>query len=358
MSRVFMKGCEAIAEAAVRAGCRFFAGYPITPQSEIPEYFSRRLPEVKGVFIQGESEVASINMLFGAGGSGTRSMTSSSSCGISLKSEGISYIAAARIPVVISSVMRGGPGVGSTLPSQQDYLQAVKAMGNGGFRSIVLAPATVQEAVDLTYLAFELADQYRNPTVVLSDGVTATMMEPVELPRMLSDEEIAKIKADKSSWCMTGKPEDRAKNFINPGATMAKNKEAAEMYEKWEPEEVRVEEYMIEDADVIVTAYGFSARIAKGVVDMLRARGYKVGLIRPITVYPFPYESFKKLDYDRVRAIIDVEMSIPAQMIEDVRLGVLERAPIYTCLTSAGVLMNVEHLTETIEHVYEKLGGM
>ena len=194
MARIFMKGTEAVAEAAVRAGCRFFAGYPITPQNEVPEYLARRLPEVGGVFVQGESEVASINMVYGAASTGTRSMTSSSSPGISLKSEGISYCAAAKIPMVYCNFARGGPGVGSIQPAQQDYLQATKASGNGGFRMLVLAPSTVQEAVDLTVLAFDWADRDRTPVLLLADGVIGTMMEPVVLPEPKTDEEIAAIK--------------------------------------------------------------------------------------------------------------------------------------------------------------------
>ena len=204
MERVFIKGCEAIAEAAVRAGCRFFAGYPITPQNEIPEYFSRRLPEVGGVFVQGESEVASINMVYGAASVGTRAMTSSSSPGIALKSEGISYCAAARIPMVYVNVARGGPGVGSIQPAQMDYLQATKASGNGGFQMRVFAPATVQEAVDMVYQAFDYADKDRNPVLILADGVIGTMMEPVVLPEMKSTEEINTIKEEKKKWACVG----------------------------------------------------------------------------------------------------------------------------------------------------------
>ena len=200
MARSFMKGCEAIAEAAVRAGCRFFAGYPITPQNEIPEYFARRMPEVGGTFVQGESEVASISMVYGAASAGTRSMTSSSSPGVALKSEGISYCAAARIPIVYANISRGGPGVGSIQPAQQDYFQATRASGNGGFQMMVLAPSTVQEAVDLTYAAFDLADRDRNPVLILADGVIGTMMEPVVLPEMKSPEEIAAIQAGKRGW--------------------------------------------------------------------------------------------------------------------------------------------------------------
>ena len=218
MARVFMKGCEAIAEAAVRAGCRFFAGYPITPQNEIPEYFSRRLPEVGGTFVQGESEVASVNMVYGAASAGTRSMTSSSSPGIALKSEGISYCASARIPMVYANISRGGPGVGSIQPAQMDDYQATKASGNGGFEMMVFAPATVQEAVDMTYKAFDYADRDRNPVLILADGVIGTMMEPVVLPEMKSDEEVAAIKASKQSWACVGHALDYAhRSWIQPG---------------------------------------------------------------------------------------------------------------------------------------------
>lgn len=204
MSGIFMKGCEAIAEAAVRAGCRFFAGYPITPQNEIPEYFARRMPEVSGTFVQGESEVAAVNMVYGAASAGVRSMTSSSSPGIALKSEGISYCASARIPMVYANISRGGPGVGSIQPAQMDYFQATKASGNGGFEMMVFAPATVQEAVDMTYKAFDYADRDQNPVLILADGVIGTMMEPVELPEMKTDEEIAAIQDSKKAWaCIT-----------------------------------------------------------------------------------------------------------------------------------------------------------
>ena len=217
MARVFMKGCEAMAEAAVRAGCRFFAGYPITPQNEIPEYMSRRLPEVGGHFVQGESEVASVSMVYGAAASGTRSMTSSSSPGISLKSEGVSYCASARVPMVYINVARGGPGVGSIQPAQMDYLQATKASGNGGFRMRVFAPATVQEAADMVYAAFDYADRDRNPVLILSDGVVGTMMEPVELPPMKTEEEVAAIKESKRSWAIVGHKLDYAhRAWIQP----------------------------------------------------------------------------------------------------------------------------------------------
>lgn len=359
MARVLMKGCEAIAEAAVRAGCHFFAGYPITPQNEIPEYFARRLPEVGGSFVQGESEVASINMVYGAASVGARSMTSSSSPGIALKSEGISYCAAARIPMVYANISRGGPGVGAIQPAQQDYFQATKASGNGGFEMIVLAPATVQEAVDLTCKAFELADRDRNPVLILADGVIGTMMEPVELPEMMSDEEIAAIRESKKKWACIGHPLDYAhRAWIQPGQwdtnkMQAVNEEALRLYNSWE-KDVMVEEYCTEDAEVVIAAYGISGRIAKSVVEMMRAEGKKVGLIRPITVHPFPKASFEKLDYGTCRAILDVEMSIPAQLAEDVDHAVRGRCPIETCLCSGGNIMSREAVVEAVEKLLNR----
>ncbi len=357
MARVFMKGCEAIAEAAVRAGCRFFAGYPITPQNEIPEYFARRMPEVGGTFVQGESEVASINMVYGAASAGTRSMTSSSSPGVALKSEGISYCASARIPMVYANISRGGPGVGSIQPAQMDYFQATKASGNGGFRMRVFAPSTVQEAVDMTYRAFDYADQDRNPVLILADGVIGTMMEPVVLPQMKSDEEVAAIKESKKSWACIGHELDYAhRAWIQPGqwstAVQQKcNEEAAELYASWEPE---VEEYQVEDAEIVITAYGISARISKSVVDMLRKEGIKVGLIRPVTVYPFPYEAYDHIDYSKCKAVLDVEMSIPAQFVEDVAVAVKERCPIETCLCSGGNIMSRDAVIAAVKKINEK----
>jgi len=356
MSRVFMKGCEAIAEAAVRAGCRFFAGYPITPQNEIPEYFARRMPDVKGCFVQGESEIASINMVYGAASAGTRSMTSSSSPGISLKSEGISYCASARIPMVYVNISRGGPGVGSIQPAQMDYFQATKASGNGGFQMMVLAPSHVQEAVDMTYQAFDLADRDRNPVLILADGVIGTMMEPVVLPAMKTEEEIAAIKEEKKSWACIGHSLDVAKRaWIQPGQwstamQQQENEAAAALYESWKKEAL-AEEYLLEDAEIIITAYGISARIAKSVVDMLRKEGVRIGLIRPITVHPFPYEAFEHIDYSKVKAILDVEMSIPAQFVEDVKAAIKGRCKVETCLCSGGNIMKREAILEALETI-------
>lgn len=359
MARVLMKGCEAIAEAAVRAGCRFFAGYPITPQNEIPEYFARRMPEVGGTFVQGESEVASVNMVYGAAAAGTRSMTSSSSPGIALKSEGISYCAAARIPIVYANISRGGPGVGAIQPAQQDYFQATKASGNGGFEMLVLAPSTVQEAVDLTYAAFDYADRDRNPVLILADGVIGTMMEPVELPPMKSDEEVAAIKAGKAKWACTGHQLDYAnRSWIQPGQwdtvkMQQENEKAAALYASWE-KDVQVEEYLVEDAEVVIAAYGVSARIGKSVVDLCRAAGKKVGLIRPITVHPFPYAAFDHINYSVCKAVLDVEMSIPAQLVQDVRMGVKGRCPIETCLCSGGNIMSREAVLKTVDAILDK----
>lgn len=359
MARVFMKGCEAIAEAAVRAGCRFFAGYPITPQNEIPEYFARRMPEVGGNFVQGESEVASVNMVYGAAAAGVRSMTSSSSPGISLKSEGISYCAAARIPMVYANISRGGPGVGSIQPAQMDYYQATKASGNGGFEMMVLAPSTVQEAVDMTFAAFDYADRDRNPVLILADGVIGTMMEPVILPEMKSDDEIAAIQESKKSWaCIGHKLDYQNRAWIQPGQWQTSrmqevNEEAAKLYKSWE-KDAKAEEYMTDDAEVIITAYGISARIAKSVVDLLRKENIRAGLIRPITVHPFPYKAFDQIDYSKVKAILDVEMSIPAQFVTDVEKAVKDRCSIATCLCSGGNIMSPDAVIKAVKAIIEK----
>lgn len=358
MARVFMKGCEAIAEAAVRSGCRFYAGYPITPQNEIPEYLARRLPEVGGTFVQGESEVASINMVYGAAATGTRAMTSSASCGISLKSEGVSFMASARLPAVYCNISRGGPGIGAIQPAQQDYNQATKASGNGGFRMMVFAPASVQEAVDLTYHAFDYAQRDRNPVLILGDGVIGTMMEPVELPPERTAEEVKALKDENLSWCLHGRKVGEPRVVIDPGrwipTEMEKINLAADaLYKSWDENDVQVEEYLVEDAEVVLTAFGISGRIAKSAVDCMRRDGYKVGLIRPITVSPFPYRAYENLDYTRVKAILDVEMAIPALMVYDVKLAVKDRCPIETCLRSGGVVISREEIIEAAQRLFQ-----
>lgn len=359
MERTFMKGCEAIAEAAVRAGCRFFAGYPITPQNEIPEYFSRRMPEVKGIFVQGESEVASVNMLYGAAGTGIRCMTSSSSCGIALKAEGLSYMAGARVPAVIGSVMRGGPGVGTIQPAQQDYFQATKALGNGGFQFLVFAPSTMQEAIDMTYEAFDYADKYRNPVMVLLDGFIGAMMEPVVLPDMKSDEEIAALKKGHQTWALTGREAGGPAHQVTPtgGKTIpleTHNKECAAMYAGWADTEARYAEYMMDDAEVVIAAYGISARISESAIDILREEGYKIGMIRPQTVNPFPYAPFRKLDPKKIKGILDVELSIPAQLALDVELGTKGAIPISYSLRSGGEIHSREDIINAAKKIFAK----
>lgn len=344
--KVFMKGCEAIAESAIRSGCRFFAGYPITPQNEIPEYFARRLPEVGGSFVQGESEVASINMVYGAASAGTRAMTSSSSCGISLKSEGISFAVAARIPMVYCNIQRGGPGIGAIQPAQMDYFQATKAAGNGGFEMIVLAPSTVQEAVDLTYKAFDYADRDRNPVLILADGVIGTMMEPVVLPPMKSDEEIRKIKEEKKWACVGHKLDYPNRSWIQPGQWLTSemqnvNEEAAKLYASW-ASDAQWEEYRLGDAEIVLTAYGISGRIAKSAVNKLRECGIKAGLIRPITVHPFPFKAYDNINWDINKGVLSIEMSIPAQFKSDVIVAIKERRIVEDCLCSGGNVMTRE----------------
>jgi len=360
MEKVFMKGCEAVAEAAVRAGCRFFAGYPITPQNEIPEYFARRMPEVGGVFVQGESEVASINMVYGAASTGIMAMTSSSSCGISLKSEGISYCAAARIPMVYCNMQRGGPGVGTIQAAQQDYLQATKASGNGGFRMRVFAPSTVQEAADMTYAAFDYAQQDRNPVLILGDGVLAAMMEPVKLPPMRSAEEVAERREKSRPWALVGHDPKEGRAFIRPGVWSTAEqeqrcKDAAALYASWE-KDAQAETFGLEDAELIVTAYGICGRIAENAVRILRREGLKVGLIRPKTVSPFPYKCFDDLPYGQLKAILDVEMAIPALMLEDLELAVQGRCRIETCLRCGGEIMSRAQVLETARKLIAEAG--
>lgn len=355
MGRVFLKGTVAIAEAAVRAGCRFYAGYPITPQNELPEYMSGRLPEVGGHFVQGESEIASISMVFGAAASGTRSMISSSSSGMSLMSEMLSHMAGSDVPGVIVSCQRGGPGLGVIQPSQGDYFQAVKAHGNGGFRMYVLAPHTTQEAVDLTYEAFDIAEKFRKPVMILTDGVQATLMETVELPPMKSEEEVLAAKEACRPWAVLGRQggaRHKVDSTWRPDHE-GHNKKDAELYESWKKNDVRVEEYLTDDAEFIITGYGISARIAKTAIKELRAEGLKVGLIRPITVFPFPVESYRKLDPQKVKGVLSVEHSYPAQFAEDVDYSLRDRIPMDTLLHSGGIIVQSE---EIIAKVKEMMG--
>lgn len=355
--KIFMKGTEAVAEAAVRAGCRFFAGYPITPQNEMPEYMARKLPQVNGVFLQGESEVASVNMLFGAAAAGVRCMTSSSSTGIALKSEGIAFLAGARLPSVIANFQRGGPGIGDIKPAQQDYFEATKASGNGGFQMLVLAPDSVQEAVDMTYRAFALADQYLRPVYLLLDGVIGTMMEPVAMPEALTDEQIAAIRAQKTYAARGRNGGELHAVMCGPGLSnklnqQLMNQQDAALYEVWRKDEVEYEFDVPEDSEIVLTGYGTSGRIARSAVKMLRAEGYKVGYIRPIKVNPFPAEAFERLDYGKLKGILVAEMSIPAQYGADVELHVHGRTRIETALSSGGQILDRKYVLEQAKKLY------
>jgi len=347
MEKVMVKGTEAIGEAAIRAGCRHFFGYPITPQSELPEYMSKRLPEVGGVFLQTESEVATVNMLYGAACTGTRVMTSTSSPGFSLMMEGVSYMACAQLPAVFVNVVRGGPGLGDIQPAQGDYWQATKGGGHGDYKLIVLAPATVQEAVDLTVLAFDLADKYRTPTLILADGLLGQMMEPVEFPEFRDLSTLP----DHSSWAMTGakgrKPHIITSFDIDPYILERMNLELVKKYREIEKNEVRWEEFKTEDADIVITAFGTVARIAKSVVEMARKDGLKVGLFRPITVWPFPYEPLKKLA-EKVDLFFDVEMNM-GQMLEDVKLAIGGEKPVAFYSRMGGVVPTPNEIYEALK---------
>ena len=324
MSLTLMKGSEAIAEAAIRAGARFFFGYPITPQTEIPEYMSARMPEIGGCFLQAESEVAAINMVYGAAGTGARVITSSSSPGVSLKQEGISYMAGARLPAVILNVMRGGPGLGSIQASQGDYFQAVKGGGNGDYHLLTYAPASIQEAINILQFAYDKAEQYRVPCLILADGIMCQMMEPVEMPEMVE----YKVDPEKKPWAATGwKPgDDPAKRavinslFISTEELSEHNNLLQSTYREIEANEVMFEAYKCEDAEFVITAFGTVARIAKTAADKLRKEGINIGVFRPITVWPFPYAELKKA-VAGCKAILDVEAN-EGQMREDVLLAV------------------------------------
>ena len=352
MAKKLMKGNEAIAEAAIKAGCRFFFGYPITPQNEIPEYMSRRMPQIGGTFVQAESEVAAINMVYGAAGAGARAMTSSSSPGISLKQEGISYIACAELPAVIVNMVRTGPGLGGILPSQGDYFQATNGGGHGDYHLIVLAPSSIQEAADLIMDGFDLADLYRNPVMILGDGMIGQMMEPVEF------KEPGERPLPKKDWAATGwDGKSRKRAVINSLYIAAEEMEEVTQrlkarYQEIKDNETRVEEYMMEDAEVCITAYGTVARIAKSAVQKLRAEGIKAGVIRPITVWPFPDASYAKYA-DQVKFFLDVEMSL-GQMVEDVKLSVNGKKPVHFMGVTGGFVPTPSQIAEQVKNIMKE----
>ena len=348
--KVLMKGNEAIAEAAIKAGCMHYFGYPITPQTEIAAYMAKRMPKIGGTFLQAESEVAAINMVYGVAAAGYRVMTSSSSPGVSLKQEGISYIAGADLPALIVNVQRGGPGLGGIQPSQSDYFQAVKGGGHGDYRLIVVAPASVQEMADLTVRAFDLSEKYRVPAMLLADGTMGQMMEPVELP------EVTAADYDKS-WAVRGTKGERKHNIVNslylkPEILEQTNFERYERYAKIEENEVMYEEFMMDDAEYCVVAFGIAARVAKNAIVAARKNGIKVGLIRPITLWPFPKKVLAEAA-EKVKGFLSVELSM-GQMIEDIKLATDCKRPVQLCNRTGGMIVSPEEVLTAIENLVKE----
>ncbi len=351
MEKVLMKGNEALAEAAMRAGCKCFFGYPITPQTEISAYLSKNMAKRGGVFLQAESEVAAINMVLGAASAGVRAMTSSSSPGISLKSEGVSYIAASDLPCVIVNVQRGGPGLGGIQPSQSDYFQATKALGHGDFKMIVYAPASVQETIDMTYLAFDSADKFRTPVMILSDGLLGQMMEPVVFPDV-------DVKIPDKPWACCGHENKRSHNIINslflqPDVLEKSVNERFERYEIIERTCKMAETDFCEDAEIVVAAFGASARVAKSAVNAARAKGIKAGLFRPQTLVPFPVEQLNKA-CEKAKCVLSVEMN-KGQMVEDLRLALGCRLPVEFFGRHGGIIPSVKEVLGQIEQIHERI---
>ena len=345
--RILMKGNEAIAEAAIRAGCRHYFGYPITPQTEIAAYMAKKMPKIGGCFLQAESEIAAINMVYGVSSTGKRVMTSSSSPGVALKSEGLSYLAGADLPALVVNVQRGGPGLGGIQPSQSDYYQATKAGGHGDFRMIVLAPASVQEMAELTVKGFDLADKYRMTSMILADGTMGQMMEPVSL-------DFAEGEKIEKPWATTGTKMEREHNIVNslflsPDELEKTNFARYEKYKQIEETESLYEEFMTDDADVILVAFGIASRVSKNACIEARKMGIKVGLIRPITLWPFPKAPFIKT-VNNAKAYISVELSM-GQMIDDVKLATDCKKPVYLCNRTGGMIVSPEEVLEKIIEV-------
>lgn len=342
-----MKGNEAMAEAAIRAGCDAYFGYPITPQSEVLEYLAREMPKQNRMVLQAESEVASINMVYGAAGAGFRVMTSSSSPGISLMQEGISYLAGAELPCLIVNVNRAGPGLGTIQPGQGDYFQSVKGGGHGDYKMMVLAPSSVQEMADFVYLGFDLADKYRNPVLILSDGAIGQMMEKVQFHPYT-------VPKDSKPWATTGKTAGRERNFITslfiqPEKMEAHNLKLDAKYKAMQAHEVRLEEINTSDAEYLLVAYGLSARICQKALDIAREKGIKVGLLRPISLYPYPYQRLEELA-SRVKLMMSVELN-SGQMVEDVRLAVNGKVPVAFYGRLGGMLPTPEEIVQHLEKI-------
>ena len=352
--KVLMKGNEAMAEAAMRAGCRHFFGYPITPQTEVAAYMAKMMPKVGGTYLQAESEVAAINMVYGASAAGARVMTSSSSPGISLKSEGISYMAGADLPGVIINVQRGGPGLGGIQPSQADYWQATKATGHGDFQIVVFAPSTVQEMADYAFEAFDVADRYRVPVMILADGMLGQMMEPVVLPEAIDP---ATLPA--KSWATDGHGHARPLTvanslYLTAAALVDLNRERYERYDAIKAAEQRAECYRTEDADIVLVAFGGAARVARSAVNAARERGIKAGLVRPITLWPFPEDALAEA-LGRGKAALVVEMNM-GQMVEDVRLVANGTVPVEFYGRTGGVIPAPEEVLAAVEALNGKVG--
>ncbi|MBO5421110.1 MAG: 3-methyl-2-oxobutanoate dehydrogenase subunit VorB [Clostridia bacterium] len=351
--KVLMKGNEAIAEAAIQAGCHHYFGYPITPQTEVAAYMAKRMPKIGGTFLQAESEVSAINMVIGVASTGKRVMTSSSSPGVSLKAEGISYLAGCDLPAVVVNVQRGGPGLGGIQPSQSDYFQSTKGGGHGDYRNIVLAPASVQEMASLTVKAFDLADKYSMVSMILADGTMGQMMEPVSL-------DVGEVKTYEKPWALTGTKCEREHNIVNslylkPEELEVKNFERYEKYKSIEENEVMYEEYLMDDAEVCVVAFGITSRVAKNAINEARANGVKVGMIRPITLWPFPKKVLADAA-DKCKAFICVEMNM-GQMIEDVELAIRCKKPVYLCNRVGGMIPSPEEVLAKINEVNENGGA-
>ena len=348
--KVLMKGNEAIAEAAIQAGCRHYFGYPITPQTEIAAYMAKRMPKIGGTFLQAESEIAAINMVYGVSAAGKRVMTSSSSPGISLKSEGLSYLAGADLPALVVNCQRGGPGLGGIQPSQSDYFRATRGGGHGDYHMIVLAPSSVQEMAQLTIKGFELADEYRMTSMILADGTIGQMMEPVSFDFEIK-EQIEK------PWATTGTKMARKHNivnslYLNPEQLEQTNIERYKRYDIIKEKEAIAEEYLVDDADIIVAAFGIAARVSKNAVNEARANGIKVGLIRPITLWPFPEKAFQKAA-THAKKIICVELSM-GQMIEDVKLSTECKVPVSLCYRVGGMIPTPDQVYQAIVEAAEK----
>lgn len=351
--KVLMKGNEAIAEAAIIAGCRHYFGYPITPQTEIAAYMAKRMPKIGGTFLQAESEIAAINMVYGVSSTGHRVMTSSSSPGISLKGEGLSYLAGCDLPALVVNVQRGGPGLGGIQPSQSDYFQATKGGAHGDFHMIVLAPSSVQEMADLTVKGFELADKYRMTSMILADGTMGQMMEPVSLDYEIKPQ-------PPKPWTATGTKMQREHNIINSLSLVPEELEELnfaryERYKLIEENETMYEEYMTEDAEICIVAFGIAARVSKSAVNEARREGIKAGLIRPITLWPFPQAPFKKAA-KTAKQFISVELSM-GQMIEDVRLATECRVPVTLCNRVGGMIPSTETVLKAIENAVQNGGA-